>query len=170
MSERAVKLPALRYQAIQRYLRLCSRALLHVKCRFWGAGGSRSHPRPPNPASGGPVTRTRRTDLWPESERESEICAAAVEDVRDTQAHFRHFFSTSTEEQLPYMVKVSQARTQSQHTHARTRISLFFSRERTGWGAVVISCVQEHIVLQLWHTAPEVPSAFACPLAASLCR
>lgn len=71
-----------------------------------------------------------RTDLWTESERESEIGAAAVEDVRDTQAHFRHFFSTSTEEQLPYMVKVSQAWTQSQHTRTHTHIFLFLVRER----------------------------------------
>lgn len=39
------------------------------------------------------------------------------------------FFSTSTEEQLPYMVKVCQAWTQSQHTRAHAHISLFFSWE-----------------------------------------
>lgn len=73
----------------------------------------------------GPVTQTRRTDLW----TESEIRAAAVEDVRDTHRHISGiFFSTSTEEQLPYMVKVCQAWTQSQR--ARAHISLFLVRER----------------------------------------
>lgn len=96
-----------------------------------------------------------------------------MEDVRDTQAHFRHFFCTSTEEQLPYMVKVSQPRTQSQHTAA---LFLFFPLVREPLGRWAISCVQERTVVQFPHTAPEVPSAFVhminesssvhlCPLA-----
>lgn len=138
--------------------------MLHVKCRICSAGDSRFSPHPWNISGegAGPVTQTRRTDLWTESERESEIRAAAVEDVRETHRHISGiFFSTSTEEQLPYMVKVCQAWTQSQHAHAHAHISLF-SRERAGCmkGWWVISCVQEHTAVQFSHTAPEGPSAF----------
>lgn len=61
--------------------------------------------------------------VWPEQTEQTAVTDVREGSCRNTQAHCRHFSPLSTEEQLPYMVKVSQLWTAPLCVHTHTYIN-----------------------------------------------